>query len=419
MSVAQQIYITNKLGQVMKLSVLLVFLLILPSAYAISTNLLPTYQPGETIIIKIEGNILEPISHSDVVFKRNHVAVAVDYNIKKILGNYYLYAQAPTNNNNYTLFIKGISTTVNGQVTELDFNQSFSVSGNITDYSISPGFAISNSNNLQFTIISNLDQQISIMVNFPDEQGIPLNPGTNAVSLSTAGKNSGFYEILIGKYKIPVQIISITNNQTIVSQSSLLVTPTTIKRIILSNSNYSFNVSLTNNGSSALQNIQFSFNENLFSIYPQSLTNLESQETKDVTITLLKTSMSKMDENILIYNSNEQLNNLRLNLSFTSDSNKTSINNNDTLEAQYYCSELNGVFCSANELCSSEAIQALDGLCCTGTCSIEEESSFGWLGYLSIVIVIGILLFIYLKYKKSAIPKTSNPSMINPLAKKI
>ncbi len=400
----------------MRWSIILLLIILLNGVSAISTNLLPSYQPGETIIIKIEGNILEPITPTDIIFKRNHVAVAVDYDIKKILGNYYLYAQAPTNNNNYTLFINDISTTINGIVSSLDFNQSFTVSGNITDYSVSPGFIISNSNNLEFTIKSNLDQQVSIMTNFPDERAINLNPGTNSVSLSTEGKNSGLYEVIIGKYKLPIQIINSQENQSVTSVN-LILSPSIINRAVLSNSNYSFNISLTNNGSTALQNIQFSFNENLFSLYPQSINSLAPQETKEIVVNLLKTSITKIQEDIIIYDSNQQLKILNLNISFTPNPNNISTTNDSTQNVQYYCSELNGVFCSANELCSSEQVQSLDGLCCTGTCSIEEDSGFGWIGYLSIAIVIGLLLFVYLKYAKSAIPQPK-PGIINPLTKK-
>jgi len=177
----------------MRWIIFLISILLLNTVSAITTNLAESYQPGETIIIKIEGNILEPIYPSDVVFKRNHVAVAVNYDLKKIDGIYYLYAQTPINPNNYTLYINDISTTVNGVSSSVDFNQSFKVEGNLTDYSISPGFIISNSQSIDLTINSNLDQQSTISSNFPDEHSIILNPGSNIVSLSTSGKSPGVY----------------------------------------------------------------------------------------------------------------------------------------------------------------------------------------------------------------------------------
>ncbi|MGV8142902.1 MAG: hypothetical protein ACP5NS_04715 [Candidatus Pacearchaeota archaeon] len=399
----------------MRWRVLLLSIILLQLVSAVSTNLAPVYQPGETIIIKIDGNILEPITPADIIFKRNHVAIAVNYDVKRIGESYYLYAQAPFNKNNYTLFINDISTTVNGQVTSLDFNQSFKVDGNNTDYSVSPGFAILNGDDLELVVNLYLDQPINIMTNFPDERAIILNPGSNTVSLSTLGKASGIYQVNIGKYILPVQIISNVNSQNQTQSSQILISPQTINRVLLSNSNYSLNISIFNNGSSALENIQFLFDSDLFVLSPSTIVAIAPGESKDIELKLLKNS-GLIIKDLIIYNSNEQLATFKINISFTTNPNQTSIGNN-SLVSEYYCSELSGVFCTANEVCSSDPIQSLDGLCCTGTCSIEEESSFGWIGYLSIAVVLSILIFMYLRYRKTAIP-VSKPGIINPLAKK-
>ena len=396
----------------MRWSVLLLFIFLLNAVSGISTTLAPIYQPGETIIIKIEGNILQPIQPSDVLFKRAHVAVAVNYDIKKIGDNYYLYAQAPTNKNNYTLFINDIATTINGVITSLDFNQSFSIDGNITDYSVSPGFVITNQNKMDFTINLNLDQPISISTNFPDEHSVNLNPGANTISLSTEGKVSGFYEIILGKYNIPIQITGSQTNQTQTKNNNLILTPTTINRVILANSPYSFNISITNNGSSNMENLKFSFNDAIFNITPNLIISITPQETKEITISLLKLSGSSLQEEIIIYDASDKLVSLKLNMSFTDDENKTSPVIDSNLK--YYCSELNGIFCASNEVCSSDTIPSIDGLCCTSTCTVKEESSFGWIGYVSILTIILILIFVYFKYKKAKVPQLK-PSSINPM----
>ena len=112
---------------------LLILALIIPLASSISTTMLPAYQPSDTMIIEIQGNILEPITPQDIVFKRAHVAIAVDYDVKRIGDKYYLYAQLPINPNNYTLFINDIDTTVNGQAQVIDYNQTFQVIGNTSE----------------------------------------------------------------------------------------------------------------------------------------------------------------------------------------------------------------------------------------------------------------------------------------------
>ncbi len=403
----------------MRWSILLLSLVLLQTVSAVSTTLAPSYQPGETILIKIEGNILEPILSSDILFKRNHILIPVNYDITRINGTYYLYAQAPINKNNYTLFIKDISTTINGVVKSINFNQSFSVIGNLTDYSVSPGFAIVHKDKLDFTITLNLDNSVNINTNFPEEHSITLSPGQNKISLSTANKSEGIYLITLGKYQIPVQIIRTNsfNNATIINEipfSVLKIYPSKINRTISSNSIYSFNISLTNNGSSNLQNVQFSFNQSIFSISPSVIASIKSNESKEVTISLLNLLDGKIQEEIIIYDANQQLYNLKLNLFSNNNSNEPSLPTQPPSGIVRYCSEdVNGKSCAANEVCSVELIQMKDGACCTGTCSVKKESSSGWIAYLSIIIIVGILIFVYLRYKKTAIPKIK-PGLINP-----
>src|SRR3989344_8920168 len=125
--------------------IFLVFILLISNIYgvmAISSDLKASYDGGETMIGEISGEILENIKPEQVEFKRNHIAVPVKYDIKKLADKYYIWAIAPINQNNYSLVINGISTMVNGKVEQIDFINNFSVSGNLTDYSIEPGFIL-------------------------------------------------------------------------------------------------------------------------------------------------------------------------------------------------------------------------------------------------------------------------------------
>ena len=95
-------------------SIFLLSIILLQLASAISTTIKPVYQPGETMIIEIQGNILEPIKKEDIELKRVNVQVPFEYDFKKIGSKYFLYAILPQSQNNYTLYIKNIATTSNG-----------------------------------------------------------------------------------------------------------------------------------------------------------------------------------------------------------------------------------------------------------------------------------------------------------------
>jgi len=80
---------------------------------AISTDMKESYSLGETMIIEIFGDILEPIFPENVEFRRGHVKVPFDYDIKKLGDRYFLWAVTPESENNYTLVLKDVTTTFN------------------------------------------------------------------------------------------------------------------------------------------------------------------------------------------------------------------------------------------------------------------------------------------------------------------
>lgn len=383
----------------MRLIYIILLISLIPITSAISTTMLPAYQPGETMIIEIQGNILKPIDRTDIVFKRAHVAIAVDYDIKRILDKYYLYAQLPTNQNNYTLFINNIATTVNGQNQIINYNQSFIVSGNLTDYSISPGF-ISTNKDFSITIKSNLDQKITININFPEERAESLNPGTNTINFKINSISSGIYSASIGKYTIPIQIIN-TQQSNQSKEISISVFPKIIRETIEFGKPKSYNITLTNTGNETTSNLYFIYNNELFSLDKETILEIKSNSSENIVITLNKLNIP-ISETILLEVDNEIINNITLDIQFTS--NKSEITNFS--KPEYYCSELGGKFCAANEICSTQTTQSLDGSCCTGTCNIQEESSSStWIFYTFVAVVIVIILIIYVRYRKTKLPK--------------
>ena len=389
---------------------LILILTLIPFVSSISTTILPNYQPGETMIIEIQGNLLEPIAHSDIIFKRSHVAIAVDYDVKKILDKYYIYAQVPITPNNYTLFINNIKTTINGNAETINYNKTFKVSGNITDYSINPGFIVTNSD--FFIIIkSNLDQQTIINTNFPDEGAITLNPGTNTLKFSIIQMPKGIYSAVFGKYTIPINIIGQQINQ---STDKLTVSPKLIRETLKQGKQKNYTFSITNEGQKMSENIYFSYSKEIFEITPQLITEITPNGSANITISLKKLN-KPIFENILIAKDNEVLENITFEISFTDNENITQNNSN----TKYYCSELGGKFCSTLETCSGETVQSLDGSCCVGVCAIEESESSNWISYVLVLSILIVIIIIYMRYKKTKSIKSKNLAINSILKKRI
>lgn len=388
---------------------ILIFIMFLPVVSSISTNMLSSYSSGETMIIEIQGNILQPIERSDIIFKRAHVAVAVDYDIKKISGKYYLYAQLPLIQNNYTLFINNVATTINGQVSKVNFNQSFEVIGNLTDYSVNPGFVIA-SQNFILNIKSNLDDDLTIDLDFPNPRTISIKPGINNVEFLINSLNQGFYLAKIGKYLVPVQIINpLQENSS--KNISLRVFPKLIRETIETNKEKTYKINISNLELEEIKNLDFIYNEEIFSLNKKTIPIAKNSSVE------LEVSLNKLDgqiiESIFITQGDTFIERIDFEINFTKNSSKIT----NSSKSQYYCSELNGKFCSKTEICSSKIIESLDGSCCTGECEIEKSSSTNWIVYLLIILFLIILFVIYMRYKKTKIPKLKNMPLNSVLKK--
>lgn len=394
----------------MKKILFLFIILFLPLVSSISTTMLPSYQRSETMIIEIQGNILEPIERADIVFKRAHIAIAVDYDVRRILDKYYLYAQVPSTSNNYTLFINNIATTVNGQNQLVNFNQTFEVTSNLTDYSINPGFIVTNED-FSISIDSNLDSSQNINSDFPEETTITLNPGINNINFNIGQKPSGVYIANIGKYQVP---IFITSSQHSEEPISLTVYPKILRETLKLKSIKSYDISIKNNGQQTVEGIYFVYNNEIFSLSNSSI-NIEANETVNISISLINTN-TNISEIILISKESETIENISFQISFTLDDSKVTNSSNP----EYYCSELGGKFCSAIEVCSGQNVQTLDGSCCIGACNVaEESSSSSWIFYIFIGIVLAVIAFIFMKYRKTKLPSPKNLPLNSILKKSI
>ena len=389
---------------------------------AITTDLRANYSPGETIIIKISGNILEQISQSQVEFKRGHVSVPAEYEIINLGGDYFLWALAPLGVNNYTLHLNDISTTVQGKVKKIDFEQNFSVYGNVIDYSVKPGIIFAKED-FQVIIQLNEDGKKEIGVNFPAQRTVTLKPGINTIDFEIGDVvGAQLTSVQIGNYILPAYIVGEKQSSSI-GGAYFEIDPIKIeKRIFLSEKEVKFPVRIFNRGSGELKDITIEYNKAIFTLSMDKISSLSSEGEAQINISLkeIPSEEKELNEKLIIgYNGSEIEVPILINFYSSNDGlienrsyqNKTGNVTSSTGQG-YYCSELAGIICAASETCSIQTIQSKDGPCCAGLCEKETKSSKSWIGYLIAGIALLIILFIFIKYKKTEVGE-------NPIQKRI
>ena len=295
-------------------------------AGAITTSLKDNYQSGETIIFSLSGNILEAIAFEQVSFLRGYVKLPLEYNIKKLGDNYYVWAIAPTaeTENNYSFVIKDLFTTVNGKEEKIDFVQNFTISGNLTDYSIKPGLIFAKDDfEIDVQLNEDLDKTIEVG---SSNRSVVLKPGENTISFEKDDFVGAKLNLIkIGKYELPAYVIGRREY-------------------------------------------------NLSNVSAGNLSDGEDETDKE-----------------------------------------SSVPEEEIESVDYYCSELPGRICAANEICKGgNSVQAIDGKCCvSGTCTLEEtKSSTGQIiGFILLGVAFVVAVYIWYRYKKG------NP--INFFSKKV
>ncbi len=372
-------------------------LLFLESVSAVSTDLKAEYERGETIIIEISGNILEPIDKKDVEFFRGHVAIPIEYDLRKLENKYFLWAIAPQNANNYTLVINNIATTSAGRTEIADFRQNFSVIENLTDYSIKPGF-ISAQEDFIVSIQLNEDSEKTINLSFPNEREIILKPGRNDILFSIAGVNgSGLIETNIGKYVFHAFIISKLKN-------ALEINPKSIESVVLSGDKATYPFQIINLGEEDI-NVNIEHDKTIFSLSAENI-NLKAKGAAELNISLIGNVDEEMKKNginqSIFIRSDGFFIELPVMIKFTEKQDEAETPYLEEYEKLEYCPNLNGIICTAGESCDGEVRASLDGACCIGKCAKEEAGGYSpWIGYTIAGVLFVIVLFIFWKYRKT------------------
>lgn len=348
--------------------VLLAFFLI-PSVFAISLDLKENYAPRETMIVKIDGNFLDPIVPGNVFFYSGRQLIALEYDVAKIDDSFYIYAILPNIERNYTLVIKNAHYFELGKEKTEELRYNFSVSGNISDFTIKPGFVIT-SIDFPITLESNTDRMtvdikyqtystsVEVLPYKIKSYTIPLIYSPTATFLEIISENTA--------YKIPVKSLSYPKKPKSISFTNIFYNFT-----IYRGSQYPIKLVLSNKGSDAIRDIEISSDDE-FDFVPITIPVLEPNSIIEINITA---PLDTLDTNVYAESDTDDVEaETRLLV------NVLSLNIEETPEeeiSKHSCKEFyKGDLCEENEECSGvERTDTLEGKCCIGEC--KEKVSIG------------------------------------------
>ena len=386
-----------------KVIILLLFFVFIYSATALTVETNPSYQPKETLIIEIAGNILEPIQPEDVLFKDNNVNVPIQFDIKNLGGRYFLYAVMPDEEGNYSLILEDVATTVNGIPAIIDFTINITVLGDIIPYTLNPGFFITQQETAEFNIFLNRDIPETISISGDSE--ITLEPGENDIEISLLDYGTGLSFTTIGIYEVPILYLG---DETPPENLPLIrFVPVTLESTVIYEEGLFFEIIIVNDGIEPINDVTFNYDNSLYLLEPQGFEVIEAGTSETIIMTVL--SENPFDDKIIL-NSGAYRSEMDVRIIYTTDEDQVNIphQNQDFSETQqYYCSQQSGKICTGGDVCSIATNEARDTLfCCKGICVNPDEGNgtdlkfIGYLLLILIVLIVGAISYRFYKTKK-------------------
>jgi len=404
----------------------LFILLILPFLSAVEFNLNQNFQQGETIITKISGNFITPLTKDNVFFYKGHVRIPIDYGIEKINKEYYLYASlSGKTEGNYSISIENIQYMQGAETISDNLVRNFSITNTTADFSLKPGAVVS-SGDFSLELQNLKDSQISVTVRTQiantSERDISIvtqETTAKTVSLSLVsgevGKiyfNSGnglptFQKIELKSgnltYEVPVYIFSAL----IPSETAYSLEPSELISSIPTKSVTKKIIFIYNTGDREIRNISLSLSDSIKPFVNLSQDYIESLSSKTnipIELSFLSSGELEVSGTLKANINGEVVLYSQISLKFLNDY----VPVNETQQSSVKtCGELNGRICKQEEKCDKEIVYAKDNVCCLGSCvSTSKKSSAGIIIVIAIfvVLIVAGVWFYKKKYKKAKKP---------------
>lgn len=407
------------------LSLMLILLLPLVSSVEVSMN--KEFKSSETLQAKISGNFLTSVTNENIEFYRGHVKIPIEFDIAKINEEYYLYALLPevTEKINYSLTIKDTEYYNGTSIKSDDINIPFTILQDLADFTVTPGFVVDNKD---FSLkVQNLKpNKITIQVNavnsgiVPEFSSLELKSGEiknikffvsnsntselNEISLTSSGTSYKIITSIIGDFP------GMNSNF-----SSFTLSPKGINASFVKGSEKTKSIKLINNGNNTINNISLSISDSLLGyvfLTEYSVDDLAPNETENIDLLIRSDKTQYLEGRITATSENLQLvSYLDISLEVVPDFESLppstvipdSLEDYNSSNDKLTCKEVGGTFCGSGEVCKDNDIEYLfAGDCCKSECTSAPTSSRGKIiGWTIVGIVIVILLWFFIKYKRA------------------
>jgi hypothetical protein len=361
-----------------KLFFAFLLLAILPGVFAISVSIDKMYSPRETVLVKFDGNFLEPVIAENIQFYSGRQLVALEYDVAKLDNSYYLYAILPNTERNYTLVIKNVHYFEAGQETTQTLQYNFSATGNVSDFTVKPGFVIADTT-FSLTLESNANP-LTVQLNYADfSTSIDLMPGipkTIQVPLEFT-QNITLLKLKSQKTEYNIPVKSLTFEREL---KQLGFDKQSYNLTIVRGSQYMLKIYLTNKGSEEIKDITISSDKNL-NITPKTIKLLAPSAVAEINISMkpLESFTGSIEASASGASVSSQI---LVNVQIVPIQNLT-----PQEKQERSCLEIGGFLCESNQLCSGSAEITIEGQCCMDTC--KTQLSFGTI--IIIILVIAAL----------------------------
>jgi hypothetical protein len=402
-------------------------LLVLPLCSAVQVEMKSSYDAGETIIAKISGNFLQPISEQNILFYRRHMPTVMDPSLIKLDNDYYIYAQISSEKipDNYSIIIQGVEYYQGNQIKDENIVYNFSITNKTADFSINPGAL---SSNADFSIfVQNLqDKEISLKVYFSNETtssggffsfftggeskevySFSLDSGeTKNINFEINNLTAGLNTIKIKsdnlEYLVPVYVIKEKEKPKFSFKDDEL------KLSLNTNSIGSREILIFNYGNESIDNLSLSLSDSLkpyVNLSSKLITEIKVNSSANISLVLFSKENNYV-EGFLEAEREDDIKSIPIFINFTENYNLLEKNTSDGYEIiitnfSKTCSEAKGVPCGEEGFtCNGTFVNASDDRCCVGQCSKQDSGStkkiIGW----SLLIICTIILFgfIVIKY---------------------
>jgi hypothetical protein len=337
---------------------LFIFMLSIVSSASIGAK--DSYDLGETFIAEVEGNFLETILVSDIVFYRRHLSTSFEnVEIESFGERTFIYFDVPLEKvaDEYSIIITDVLHKKGVEETREDVFANFNISSEIVQFSVSPG-----------VVYAEGDYEIEIVNYQENEIEIEINSG-EMVSESLVVEEQGFFESLFGSEEANETVVSGT---TYFDEGSFIVKEGEVVTKLFSPEKEGFDYLILSSGNQSYE----------IPIYFEGVLIEEEEIVGGENETFI-------EENVTAEN-------------------ETFIEDNDTLkeieQSVPTCEEKNGTVCNKTQECSGEEVTARKNHCCLDVCENVEEASWGKMIGWIIIIALGFFVawFFKKKYRKPA-----------------